>query len=223
MGVFIAIIIILAWFANLIFSLTRVGIDFISPFFYFHLFLQAYLYTGLFITGHDAMHGTVSQNRFINRLIGVISVFLYAGMSYATLIRHHRMHHLKPGSEHDPDYSGKSQNFIVWWFRFMINYITWIQLLVMAVLFNILKIWFTDWTIIFFWVIPAVISTFQLFYFGTYLPHRLPHTQDMYPHRARTMKKNHIRAMLACYFFGYHREHHESPGTPWWKLYQSKS
>jgi beta-carotene ketolase (CrtW type) len=29
--------------------------------------------------------------------------------------------------------------------------------------------------------------------------------------------------MLSCYFFGYHYEHHESPQTPWWKLYQIKN
>jgi beta-carotene ketolase (CrtW type) len=28
--------------------------------------------------------------------------------------------------------------------------------------------------------------------------------------------------MISCYFFGYHFEHHESPQTPWWRLYQSK-
>lgn len=28
-----------------------------------HLVVQAYLFTGLFITAHDAMHGTVSPNR----------------------------------------------------------------------------------------------------------------------------------------------------------------
>jgi beta-carotene/zeaxanthin 4-ketolase len=27
------------------------------------ILLQGYLYTGLFITGHDAMHGTVARNK----------------------------------------------------------------------------------------------------------------------------------------------------------------
>ena len=30
-------------------------------------------------------------------------------------------------------------------------------------------------------------------------------------------------AMVSCYFFGYHFEHHDSPGTPWWKLYAVKN
>ncbi|MFW6276162.1 MAG: fatty acid desaturase, partial [Bacteroidota bacterium] len=71
--------------------------------------------------------------------------------------------------------------------------------------------------------LPALLSTLQLFYFGTYLPHRKPHTHDMGRHRARTQSKNHLWAMLSCYFFGYHTEHHESPGTPWWQLYTKKS
>ena len=223
MGIFFAISILLIWAAHLFYSLTLVEINYLSPYFYIHILLQTYFFTGLFITGHDAMHGTVSRNRLINQAIGYISVFLYAGMWYSTLIRYHGMHHLYPATEKDPDYSGRSQNFFAWWFRFMLHYLTWIQLVIMAVLYNILKIWFTDWSIIFFWVIPAVLSTFQLFYFGTYIPHRKPHTAQMGPHRARTLRNGHLLAMLSCYFFGYHLEHHESPRTPWWKLYQLKS
>jgi beta-carotene ketolase (CrtW type) len=36
------------------------------------------------------------------------------------------------------------------------------------------------------------------------------------------MRKNHVMAFLACYFFGYHSEHHLWPGTPWWKLWMRK-
>jgi beta-carotene ketolase (CrtW type) len=41
-------------------------------------------------------------------------------------------------------------------------------------------------------------------------------------HRARTQKRNHLKAMLTCYFFGYHHEHHLFPRVPWWQLYQTK-
>jgi beta-carotene ketolase (CrtW type) len=223
MGILIAISIMLIWAAHLLYLLVMVEINYFSPLFYLHILLQTYLFTGLFITGHDAMHGAVSRNRFVNQAIGYVSVFLFAGMWYRKLIRFHRMHHLYPATEKDPDFSVRSQNFFAWWFGFMVHYLTWIQLLIMAVLYNILKIWFTDWSIIFFWVIPAVLSTFQLFYFGTYMPHRMPHTAQMGPHKARTLRKAHLLAMLSCFFFGYHREHHESPSTPWWKLYQLKS
>jgi beta-carotene ketolase (CrtW type) len=45
----------------------------------------------------------------------------------------------------------------------------------------------------------------------------------MGPHKARTQKKNHFWAMLSCYFFGYHREHHEDPHIAWWQLYKVKA
>jgi beta-carotene ketolase (CrtW type) len=223
MGLVIAISIIVLWGTHLFFSLTQVTVDISNPWLYVHILIQLYLFTGLFITGHDAMHGTVSKNRPLNQAIGYLCAFLYAGMWYRSLIRYHGLHHMYPATERDPDYSVGSQNFFVWWFRFMMHYLTWIQLLIMAVLYNILRIWFPDWTIISFWVIPAVLSTFQLFYFGTFLPHRLPHTETMGVHKARTLRSFHLWAMLSCYFFGYHREHHESPRTPWWQLYKLKS
>lgn len=222
MGILIACAIILLWFSHLIYILNFIDIDLTKPFFYLHIFIQAYLYTGLFITGHDAMHGTVSSNKKVNKLIGITSTFLFAGLSYNRLIKNHFQHHKHPGEESDPDFYTRSQNFFVWWFWFMVRYTTLTQLLIMAAAFNILKIWFNDATLIFFWVLPAFLGTLQLFYFGTYLPHKYPHTENMIPHNARTQKKNHLWAMLSCYFFGYHHEHHESPKTPWWQLYKMK-
>jgi len=222
MGMLIALLIITMWTAHLLYILNFVDVSFFSPFFYVHILLQAYLYTGLFITGHDAMHGTISKNKNINKTIGMISTFLFAGLSYNQLIKNHFLHHKHPGEESDPDFYTKSQNFFVWWGMFMKRYTTITQLLIMAVAFNILKIWFSDLTLIMFWIIPAFLATLQLFFFGTYLPHRYPHTETMQPHNARTQKKNHLWAMLSCYFFGYHHEHHESPRTPWWQLYKMK-
>lgn len=222
MGVLIAIIVISTWALHLIYILTSVRVDFTSVWFYIHVFFQGYLYTGLFITAHDAMHKTVSRNRTINDLIGMIASFLFAGMSYKRLIKNHFLHHKYPGEEQDPDFNVKSQNFFVWWFTFLKRYTTIPQIIVMAVTFNILKIWIPEINLWFFWVIPAFLGTFQLFYFGTYIPHKYPHLDDMKPHNARSLKKNHLIAMLTCYFFGYHHEHHDSPATPWWKLYKLK-
>lgn len=222
MGVIVAAIIITIWFSHLLFILTSVNVKFDSIGFYFHILFQAYLYTGLFITAHDAMHQTVSLNKKLNRLIGTVATFLYAGMSYKRLIKNHFMHHKNPGSETDPDFSIRSQNFFIWWAAFMIHYTTITQIIIMAVAFNILKIWIPEISLWFFWVIPAFLSSLQLFFFGTYIPHRKPHLEEMEPHKARTQKKNHLWAMLSCYFFGYHYEHHESPKIPWWRLYQTK-
>lgn len=222
MGVFVAIVVLILWLGHLLYSLFIVEPNLMSPFFYLHILIQSYLYTGLFITAHDSMHGTVSKNRKLNNFIGHLSTTLFAFLSYNVLRKKHYQHHRFPGTEKDPDFSPRSNNFFVWWFVFMKNYVTWWQLVLMAVAFNVLLIWFSEIQVIAFWVIPAILATFQLFFFGTYLPHRRPHSHDMEPHKSRTQMKNHLWAMLSCYFFGYHHEHHESPTTPWWQLYKTK-
>lgn len=223
MGIIIAFIIIFGWAGHLFYALRFVEVNFTDPLFYLHILLQGYLYTGLFITGHDAMHRTISRNKNINTAFGWISSLLFAGLSYNKLVKNHFKHHNNPGVESDPDFYIKSQNFFVWWGVFLLRYTTVLQLIVMAVVFNLLKIWFYENAILIFWVLPAFLGTFQLFFFGTYLPHKYPHTNTMKPHNARTQKRNHLWAMISCYFFGYHHEHHEFPSTPWWKLYKIKS
>lgn len=222
MGILISSIIIFVWASHLFYILNYVEVSFNNILIYIHILFQAYLYTGLFITGHDAMHGNISQNKSVNKIFGYVSTFLFAGMSYNRLVKNHFLHHAFPGTEKDPDYNIKSQNFFIWWGTFLIRYTTVLQLITMAVLFNLLKIYFNEISIWMFWVLPAFLGTFQLFYFGTYIPHMLPHTKEMEPHKARTLKMNHFIAMITCYFFGYHHEHHDSPKTPWWQLYKKK-
>ena len=222
MGLLIAVSITLIWFSHLVYSLLFVEVNFTDPLFYIHIIMQSYFYTGLFITAHDAMHKTVSKNKTVNDFIGRATAFMFAGMSYKKLKENHFKHHKYPGGENDPDFYIKSQNFFIWWCAFLLRYTTVTQLIIMAALFNILKIWFAEINIWFFWVLPAFIGTFQLFFFGTYLPHKKPHDLKMEPHKARTQNKNHLWAMISCYFFGYHFEHHDSPHTPWWRLYKLK-
>jgi beta-carotene/zeaxanthin 4-ketolase len=222
MGLYIAICIICAWAGHLLFALEWGSNDLASPMMYIHVLSQAYLYTGLFITAHDAMHGTVApSNKRINTIIGSIASFLFAGMSYNRLVTNHHKHHAKPGTNEDPDFSA-SQNYIVWFATFMIRYTTVLQLVVMGIMFNLLKLRYSETSIWLYWVIPSILGALQLFTFGTYLPHRLPHADSMQPHNARSMKLNHTLAMLTCYFFGYHHEHHHTPGTPWWRLWKVK-
>ncbi|MEO8209944.1 MAG: fatty acid desaturase [bacterium] len=222
MGIAITIIIILSWGTHLIYCLSSVQPSFLSPLMYLHLFLQAYLYTGLFITAHDAMHGNVSGNKKINSITGTVCSFLFAGLSYKKLLKNHWSHHTNPGTDGDPDFYSGSHNFFIWWFVFLKRYITVGQLIIMAIIFNVLKIFFQEFSVWLFFVTPAFISTLQLFFFGTYLPHRTPHSHEMKPHNSRTQKTNHLWAMISCYFFGYHSEHHSYPKTPWWKMYKLK-
>jgi hypothetical protein len=61
MGILIAITIIFLWLGHLLYLFFFIEINFQSPLLYLHVLIQAYLYTGLFITAHDAMHGTVAK------------------------------------------------------------------------------------------------------------------------------------------------------------------
>jgi beta-carotene/zeaxanthin 4-ketolase len=222
MGIFIALLILVLWTGHLLYALLFTEPDFGSVWLYLHVAIQTYLYTGLFITAHDAMHGTVARNRKLNNVVGHISTTLFAFLSFRKLSKKHYQHHRFPATEKDPDFSPRSNNFFVWWFIFMKNYITWWQIVLMAATFNVLLLWFTEFQLLAYWVTPAILSTLQLFFFGTWLPHKRPFSKEMAPHNSRTLHKNHFLAMLSCYFFGYHREHHESPTTPWWQLYRMK-
>lgn len=222
MALLIAIIIILCWGVHLFYCLSQVTVAFNNPFLYLHILLQGYLYTGLFITAHDAMHGNISVNKNINYFTGKLCSFLFAGLSYKKLLKNHRSHHTNPGTGSDPDFYSGSNNFFIWIAVFLKRYFTVTQFIIMAVIYNLLKIEFAELSVILFLVLPAFLSTFQLFFFGTYLPHRTPHSHEMIPHNSRSQKKNHLWAMISCYFFGYHSEHHNHPKTPWWQMYKLK-
>ena len=223
MGVFIALLVIISWASHLAYMLLLLPVNLLDVWFWVHMLIQTWLFTGLFITAHDSMHGTISANRKLNNVIGFSATLLFAGMWYPMLIKKHKMHHVNPGTALDPDYYTGKQNFFIWWFSFMKSYVTIWQILIMAGLFNLGLLFFSEIQLIVLWIIPSILATFQLFYFGTYLPHRLPHTTEMGIYKSRTLKKNHLWAMLSCYFFGYHYEHHASPQTPWWKLYQTNN
>jgi beta-carotene ketolase (CrtW type) len=214
-GIIVALLIIGSWTCSTM-LLMQWRFSWTSPLPYLCVLLQMHLYTGLFITAHDAMHGTVSSNKLLNNLTGYCCTFLYAAFWYPQLYRKHYLHHSHVHSNLDPDYH--PGGFWAWYYRFVRNYLSVWQIVLMAVLFNVLKQWIPQANLLLFWVIPSLLSTLQLFYFGTYQPHK---GEPDNPHYARSQPRNHLSAFLSCYFFGYHYEHHAAPGTPWWKLWQS--
>lgn len=183
---------------------------------------QTFLYTGLFITAHDAMHGTVAPDYpRLNRMVGVLSVLLYALFSFRRLRRAHWRHHANPGGDDDPDFhDGENDGLLSWYFRFMANYVSLLQLAGMALVFNLLQhlVGISALHLVVFWVLPSVLSTVQLFYFGTVLPHRRDFRGFADHHRARSNDFSPLLSFLTCYHFGYHWEHHERPDLPWWAL-----
>jgi beta-carotene/zeaxanthin 4-ketolase len=216
-GIWIAAAIMLLW-TGLLAYLLSFPVDFKNPFTYLFLLLQTHLYTGLFITAHDAMHGVVApQNRKLNTFIGHLCATLFMFNAYSKLFPKHHEHHKFVATEQDPDYH--TGGFWKWYFHFVKQYLTVWQFFGAALVFNIMKIWLPQTNLIFYWIVPSVLSTLQLFYFGTYLPHQGEHDNK---HFSKSQSQNHFWAFASCYFFGYHYEHHDSPGTPWWLLYKEK-
>lgn len=193
--------------------------DLKNPLQWIWILLVTHLFTGLFITAHDAMHGIVDRDEKLNRRIGQFCTILYAFFSYDKMHVNHHKHHDHTATEDDPDVHEGS--FFVWYYRFLKEYITIWQIVFYAIAFNLLKIIFPTENLIFFWIVPALLSTFQLFYFGTYRPHHKIH-QERNIYHSGSMKLNHLFAFFACYFFGYHYEHHALPYVPWWQLWKVK-
>ena len=192
-GIYIALTILFLWFISVGFLLTSYTVNFYSPLTYFFVLLQSHLYTGIFITAHDAMHGVISPNRKINELIGRICTTIFAFNFYDNLMKKHHEHHRFVGTEKDPDYHGG--NFWIWYLSFAKQYVNIWQIILMAVAYNILKLIFPMENVILFWMLPSVIATFQLFYFGTYLPHKGEHSSENI-HKSNSQKKNHLWAIF---------------------------
>ncbi|MEL6534519.1 MAG: fatty acid desaturase [Bacteroidota bacterium] len=220
-GVLVALTIIVLWFAVLAFQFGWT-IDYRHPWTYLAILVMAHLYTGLFITAHDAMHGVVApKNKRLNKALGFFTAILFAFNWYPKLFPKHHEHHRFVATEEDPDFHRGNPNFFAWYFSFAKQYVSLWQIVAMGVTYELLKrVGGVDrMNLIFYWIVPSLLATFQLFYYGTFLPHRGEHDNK---HQSRSQSKNHLWAFLSCYFFGYHYEHHNSPGTPWWLLYKEK-
>lgn len=184
--------------------------------------LQTWLSVGLFIVAHDTMHGAlVPSNAGLNALIGRICVGLYAGFSYDQLYKAHHEHHRYAGTDRDPDFDANHPDkFWPWYLKFFRTYFGLRELgvltAVVVVYLFILGPRFPY--ILLFWALPAILSSLQLFYFGTYLPHRQDETPFADQHRSRSNEFPWLLSLLTCFHFGYHHEHHERPWVPWWKL-----
>lgn len=221
-GLFIAFSIITVWVVSLIFLLSthisHFSIGLIVP----AMVWQTFLYTGLFITAHDAMHGVVYQSDLkLNHAVGKLSVLLFGLFSYKHLLTKHWLHHRHPASELDPDFhDNEHKHPLMWYFHFMKGYWSWKQILGLIVAFIVIRFGFHVSTVnlVLFWGLPTILSSIQLFYFGTFLTHREPDGGYTNPHRAQTSPYSEFWSFISCYHFGYHLEHHEHPDVPWWQL-----
>jgi beta-carotene ketolase (CrtW type) len=71
--------------------------------------------------------------------------------------------------------------------------------------------------VLLFCTLPLLLSSLQLFFVGTYLPHR-HQAPASNPHQAISLDWPEWLSLLACYHFGYHLEHHEAPQLCWFQL-----
>jgi beta-carotene ketolase (CrtW type) len=193
--------------------------------------LMSFFYTGLFITAHDAMHGLIIPGSAgANRRWGQLALALYAGFSFEQLNREHHRHHARPASKDDPDYHGRALGddlpFWSWWGRFMWTYRSWRPFAFFATIAALNLFAGGDWSAyVMIWALPSLLSTLQLFYFGTYRPHRQADVLDREQGervRARSDDFPIWLSFITCYHFGYHEEHHRRPDVPWWALPQAR-
>jgi beta-carotene/zeaxanthin 4-ketolase len=194
--------------------------------------VQCWLYVGLFIIAHDCMHTSLIPGQpSWNRAIGQLCLGLYAGFSFDRMMPKHHAHHRHSGHHDDPDFDDRAPHgFWRWFGKFFGEYFSWRELAVIsAVTWTYLLVLGAPLAnVLLFWALPALLSALQLFTFGTYLPHRPAGrsggAQDFADrHNARSNDFPWLLSLLTCFHFGYHHEHHVSPGTPWWRLPQLRN
>jgi len=183
--------------------------------------IECWLLTGVFIVAHDAMHSTLSPRwPTVNNAVGAIILFLYAGFVWTHFRAAHLAHHISPGGSDDPDFNPDNPvSFWPWYVRFFKTYFG-----LKSVVFVTVVVWgfilFLNapiLNVILFYGAASILSSAQLFYFGTYLPHR--HSGAFLDaHKARSNDYPAWLSLLTCYHFGYHHEHHLAPNVPWWQL-----
>lgn len=182
--------------------------------------LQCWLYTGLFIVAHDTMHGSLIPGRErLNAVIGTSILFVYAGFNWRKMREAHHDHHNFSGTEKDPDFNAANPHaFWPWYKKFFLTYFGWQQVFILigfTLTYILLGANYINTIVM--WAIPAILSSVQLFYFGTYRTHK---HADAFPdeHNARTNEFNGFASLMSCFHFGYHHEHHLFPHEPWWRL-----
>jgi beta-carotene/zeaxanthin 4-ketolase len=184
-----------------------------------------WLYVGLFIVAHDCMHGTLSSSPRVNRVVGTLCLLLYACFDFAQMREKHRAHHAYAGTARDPDFfAPEPRSFRAWYLKFFREYSTLRQYLgIIALSWSyILLLHVPVANVLVFWALPAILSSLQLFAFGTYFPHRPASSPFDDHHNARSNDYPQWLSLLTCFHFGYHHEHHLAPHLPWWRLPEAR-
>ena len=184
--------------------------------------LQCWLSVGVFIVCHDAMHGSLAPGwQMVNSALGAVLLFLYAGFAWRKIRDAHFAHHKHTGKNGDPDFdTAHPTQLWAWYWTFFKRYFGWQSLLyvntVVGIYLFVFDIPFMQ--IFLLYGAPALLSSVQLFYFGTYRPHRHGEGAFVDGHNARSDNFSTLASLASCFHFGYHLEHHRRPDVPWWAL-----
>ncbi|MFN3862697.1 MAG: fatty acid desaturase [Erythrobacter sp.] len=189
--------------------------------------VQCWLSVGVFIVCHDAMHGSlVPRKPRLNAAIGAVLLALYAGFAWTQLRDAHFEHHRLAGRAGDPDFDERNpDNFVRWYATFFRRYFGWRSIIfvhsVVGIYWLVLGIPMAQ--IVLLYGLPALGSSLQLFYFGTFRPHCHREDQPFADrHNARSNDFGTLASLATCFHFGYHLEHHHRPDVPWWGLPAAK-
>ncbi|GAB5480493.1 MAG: hypothetical protein Pars92KO_02500 [Parasphingorhabdus sp.] len=188
--------------------------------------VQCWLSVGMFIAAHDGMHGSLAPGKKrLNEGIGAFLLAFYAGFGWRKMRDAHWDHHKYSGTAKDPDFDADSpDHFGRWYMTFLKRYFGLSSALYVSTIVTIYWLVFDIpiANIVLLYGLPAITSSFQLFYFGTYRPHHHFKKPDATvftdEHNARSSEFGPLASLLSCFHFGYHHEHHLSPKTPWWAL-----
>lgn len=196
--------------------------------------LRTQLQTGLFIVAHDAMHGLlVPGRRRWNNAMGAFALLVYAGLPFAGCLRQHQRHHRAPGSLQDPDFPNDLESSAISWYgQFLARYLSPRQMLLLLAGWGLalgltvtaaeVPLAVAIERVLLFMTFPLLLSSLQLFVFGTFLPHRCQRQPER---RAQPISLDlpPWLSLLTCFHFGYHREHHNNPGLSWFELPAARS
>jgi len=235
-GFAFSIVCLVGWFLSLILCISSDlsvfnGVQIVTA-----IVLRTFFQTGLFILAHDAMHQSLLPQRSrLNHYLGALALWCYGGLNYEQCRQNHVQHHRHPGAETDQDLKGKQFQVIRWYFSFIGSYLS--PQLLLKILFNLAFLWILQilshklfqsshvfnietelGSLGLFYLLPLILSSLQLFIFGTYLPHRPIPGEPILPHHSRSLDYPQWLSFILCFHFGYHWEHHEYPYLPWYKL-----
>lgn len=223
-GMTLAGLILSAWTAVHVYGVFFMEVS-LSPWLILLIALQTWLSVGVYIVAHDAIHGSLwPANRKAGDVVGAMAVWLYAGFHYRKIVASHYAHHRHPGSDDDPDFAADSPSqALAWYGLFMRRNFSAVELVGMALRVGVYFLLGANVeNILLLFALPGLLSSFQLFYFGTFLPHRHRKKEGATDfadhHRARSNEFGYLTSLLTCFHFGYHYEHHAQPSVPWWQL-----